>query len=73
MVPLEFVGELCTLDSAFIRGWRWLFSPRYREEIRMRCTRGRTLLVVAGILETIVLTLAEVVAIVFIVRWLVNL
>ena len=73
MGPLELIGELCTLDSAYIRGWRWLFSSRYREEIRIRCTEGRTLLVVAGILETILLTLAEVVALVFIVRWLLSL
>jgi len=73
MGPLEFIGELCTMDSAYIRGWRWLFSARYREEIRNRCSGGRTLLVVAGILETILLMLAEVVAIVFIIRWLLSL
>jgi hypothetical protein len=73
MGPLEFIGELCTADSSFIRGWRWLFSARYREEIRIRCSDGRTLLVAAGILETILLMLAEVVALVFIVRWLMSL
>ena len=73
MGPLEFIGEMCTLDSAYIRGWRWLFSARYREEIRIRCTQRRILLVVAGILETILLMLAEVVALVFIVRWLLSL
>ena len=73
MGPFEFIGELFALDSAYIRRWRWLFSARYREEIRSRCAQGRTLLFVAGILETMLLMLAEVVAIVFIVRWLVTL
>ena len=73
MGPLEFIGELCTVDSAFIRGWRWLFSARYREDIRTRCSEGRTLLVIAGILETVLLMLAEIVALVFIVRWLLSL
>ena len=73
MGPLEFIGELCTLDSAYIRGWRWLFSARYRNEIRNRCAAGRTLLVVAGILETVLLMLAEVVALVFILRWVLGL
>jgi hypothetical protein len=73
MGRFEFIGELCTLDSAYIRGWRWLFSARYREEIRIPCTAGRTLLVVAGILETILLMLAEVVALLFIGRWLLSL
>jgi hypothetical protein len=73
MGPLEFIGELCTVDSAFIRGWRWLFSARYREDVRIRCSEERTLLVIAGILETILLMLAEIVALVFIVRWLLNL
>jgi hypothetical protein len=73
MGPLEFIGELCTLDSAFIRGWRWLFSARYREEIRIRFAQGSKVLVVAGVLETILLMLAEVVVLVFIVRWLLSL
>jgi hypothetical protein len=73
MGPLEFIGELCTFDSAYIRGWRWLFSARYREEIRIRCIGERTLLVVGGVLETLLLMLAEVVALVFIVRWLLGL
>ena len=73
MGPLEFVGELCTADSAFIRGWRWLLSARYRKDIGIRCREGRTLLVVAAIFETVLLMLAEVVALVFILRWLLNL
>ena len=73
MSPLEFIGELFTLDSAFIRGWRWLASARYREEVRIRISQHRTLLLAAGALETMILMLAEVVALVFIVAWLVRL
>jgi hypothetical protein len=72
MGPLEFIGELCTLDSAYIRGWRWLFSAAYRQQIRTRLVQGHKLIIVAGILETIVLMLAEIVALVFIVRWLLS-
>jgi hypothetical protein len=70
MGPLAFISELCTLDSAFIRGWRWLLSAGYRQAIRIRCAEGRTLLVIAGVLETILLMLAEVAALGFIVLWL---
>ena len=70
MGPLEMIGELCTLDSVFIRGWRWLLSARYRKEIRIRCANGRAFFVVAGVAETVALMLAEVLALFFIVRWL---
>ena len=70
MGPLEFIGEICTFDSAFIRGWRWLFSPRYREEVRITRCRHRPWFFVAGVLETMILMLAEGVAMVFVARWL---
>ncbi len=73
MSPFEFIGELCTLDSAFVRGWRWLISARYREEVRIRCTGHRRLSLVAGVVETLILMLAEVVAVVFVIRWLLSL
>ena len=73
MSPFEFIGELCTLDSVYVRGWRWLMSARYREEVRIRCTEHRPLSVVAAVVETLLLMLAEVVAIVFIIRWLLSL
>lgn len=66
----EVIGELCSLDSAFIRGWRWLFSARYRETVRANCGAQRPLFVVAGVLETLLLMAVEIVAIVFLVRWL---
>jgi hypothetical protein len=73
MGPFEIIGELCTLDSAYIRGWRWLLSARYRDEVRFQCTKHRRVIVIAAVLETMVLMLAEVVALVFIIRWLVGL
>ena len=60
MGPLEFIGELSTFDSAYIRGWRWLFSARYREEVRITRHEYRPLVFVAGVLLTMVLMLAEV-------------
>ena len=59
------------MDSAYLRGWRWLVSPRYRDEIRVRYTDNPAL-VVAGALLTIALMFAEVVAVVLILRELVR-
>ena len=73
MNPVEIIGEICTADSAFIRGWRWLFSARYRAVVRAECEERRMLFVVAGVLETLLLMAAEIVAVVFLVRWLVRL
>jgi hypothetical protein len=70
MDAFEFIGELCTLDSALVRGWRWLFSARYREGVRSRCIGKRAFSVVAGVLETILMMVAEVVALVLILRWI---
>jgi hypothetical protein len=73
MGPLEVIGELSTLDSAYIRGWRWLLSARYREQVRITRHEHRPLVFVAGVLLTLLLMLAEVVAVVFVVRWLLGL
>ncbi|MDD5141049.1 MAG: hypothetical protein PHY43_12410 [Verrucomicrobiales bacterium] len=73
MNPVEIIGEICTADSAFIRGWRWLFSARYRASVREACRVRRPLLVVAGVLETLLIMAAEIVAIIVLVRWLVGL
>jgi hypothetical protein len=67
---IEFLGEGCTFDSAYIRGWRWLFSARYRGEIRARCAEHHWALVTLGVLEAMVLMLAEIVALVLVARWL---
>jgi hypothetical protein len=73
MGPFEFIGELCTFDSAYIRGWRWLFSARYREEVRTTRYEYHPLLFVAGVLLTMVFMVTEIVALVFIARWLLGL
>ena len=73
MGPLEFICELCSLDSDYIRGWRWLFSARYREEVRMTRHEQSPLVFVLGALLSMLLMLAEVVAVVFIIRWLLRL
>jgi len=48
-------------------------SARYREEVRIRCTERRSLSVVVGVVETVLLMLAEVVAVVLVIRWLLRL
>lgn len=73
MGPFEVIGELCTFDSACVRGWRWLLSARHREQVRFQCAQHRPLIVLVAVLEPVVLMLAEVVALVFIIRWLVGL
>ncbi len=73
MNPVEMLGEICTADSAFIRGWRWLFSARYRESVRAECGKRSSFVFLAGVLETLLLMAAEIVAVIFLVRWLVTL
>jgi hypothetical protein len=34
MSLFEIIGEICTFDSVLVRGWRWLFSARYRQMLR---------------------------------------
>jgi hypothetical protein len=73
MNPVEIIGEICTADSAFIRGWRWLFSARYRASIRTADGGRRPLSVLARVLETVLLMSAEIVAIILLIRWLIGL
>jgi hypothetical protein len=70
MGPLEMIGEICTLDSAYIRGWRWLLSARYREKVRATRAQHPPLTFLAGVLWTLILMLTEIIALVFIFRWL---
>jgi len=73
MNVFEFVGECCTFESAYIRGWRWLFSARYRGEVNTRCTEHHWALVTLGVLETLLFMVVEIVALIFLARWLFNL
>jgi hypothetical protein len=70
---IDIIGECCTFDSAFVRGWRWLFSARYRNEIRAGCVGHRPSLITLGVLETMLFMLAEIVALGFLCRWLLGL
>ena len=73
MNPIEIIGEICTVESAFIRGWRWLFSPSYRQEVRTRCKEINPLFFAVGVFEVLILMVAEIVAVVYLVRWMVTL
>jgi hypothetical protein len=73
MGPLEIIGEICSLDSAYIRGWRWLFSGEYREEVRITRYEHPPLVFVAGVLLTVIIMIAEIVAVVLLIRWLLGL
>jgi len=73
MNPIEIVGEICALDSDCVRGWRWLLSARYRETVRAGRRQHHPLLVVVGVFETLLFMAAEIVALVFLVRWLLRL
>ena len=70
MSIIEILGEACTFDSAYIRGWRWLFSARYRGDIRARRTERHWVQVTLGVFETLLLTGVAIVALVFLARWL---
>jgi hypothetical protein len=70
MSIIEILGEACTFDSAYIRGWRWSFSARYRGDIRARCTERHWALVTLGVFEILLLMVVEIVAWVFLAGWL---
>jgi hypothetical protein len=70
MSIIEMLGEVCTFDSVYIRGWRWLFSARYRGDIGARCTERHWALVTLGVFETLLLMGVEIIALVFLARWL---
>jgi hypothetical protein len=71
MNVVEIIGELYTVDSAFLRGWRWLLSSRYRASIRARCAKRHSLVIIAGVAESVFLMAAEVVALGCLVVWLI--
>ena len=66
---IEILGECCTFDSAYLRGWRWLGSARDRHEIRACCTKHHWAWVTLGILETMLLMLGEMVALMLLGKW----
>lgn len=70
MNPIAFLGELFTIDSAYVRGWRWLFSPNYRRALRVEIAGRSRFRIAAGVLETLLLMTAEIVAIVYLICWL---
>ena len=35
MGVFEIVGEICTIDSWYFKGWRFLFSSRYRRQANL--------------------------------------
>jgi hypothetical protein len=68
----EIIGEVCTLDSGLIRGWRWIVSSTYRRKIAERW-RSNRLRVLGGALETVLFMAAEAVAFWYLVSWIVRL
>ncbi len=66
----DFIGELCTVDSAFFRGWRWLFSARYRASMRLEREIHGPLANAALVLEALVFMSLEIAAVVLLLRWL---
>ena len=68
MNVIEILGECCTFDSAYIRGWKWLFPARYRDELCARYTEHHRALVTLCILEVTLFMLVEIGAQVFLGR-----
>ncbi len=63
------VFEICTLDSAYVRVWRWLASAHYRRQIR-ELWRERPFYVTVGTVEALALSAAEVVVVWYLFRWM---
>jgi hypothetical protein len=64
----ELLGELCTVDSYFFKGWRYLFSTSYRGEAHRHWRSEGFLKSAPRILYALLLMAAEVVLILYLIR-----
>jgi len=67
MSVFEFIGELCTVDSYFFKGWSYLFSPTYRSEAHRHWRVEGFLRSAPGIFYTVLLMVAEIVLLFYLV------
>ena len=65
---LEVIGELCAIDSCFFKGWHYIFSSRYRQQVHQHWHIAGFLRAAPGIFYTLLLMVAEVLFLFFLVR-----
>lgn len=64
----EIVGELCTIDSYFFKGWRYLLSASYRDEAHRHWRAEGFLKSAPGILYALLFMVAEVLLLFYLIR-----
>ena len=69
---LEIIGELCTIDSYFFKGWRYLFSSKYRQEAHRHWRVQGFLRSAPGIIYALLLMVVEVLLLFYLVRGAAN-
>ena len=69
---LEIIGELCTIDSYFVKGWRYLFSSSYRQEVHRHWRVHGFLRSAPGILYALLLMVAEIVFLIYVISAVAN-
>ena len=65
---LEIIGELCTIDSYFFKGWHYIFSSRYRQQVHQQWRIAGFLRAAPGVFYTLLLMVAEVLFLFYLVR-----
>ena len=72
MGVFEIIGELCTIDSYFFKGWRYLFSSSYRGEAHRHWRMKGFLRSSPGIFYSALLMTAEVLLVFYLIRSVVS-
>ena len=69
---LEIIGELCTIDSYFFKGWHYMFSSCYRQHVYQHWRIAGFLRAAPEIFYTLLLMVAEVLFLFYLVRTVVK-
>jgi hypothetical protein len=68
MGVFEMIGELFTIDSSFFKGWRYLFSAKYRNEVHRHWRLDGISGSAPGLFYALLLMVAEVLLLFYLVR-----
>lgn len=68
----EIIGELCTIDSCLLKGWRYLFSASYRDQVHQYWRAEGFFRAAPGIFYALLFMVAEVLLLFYLIRAVVS-
>ena len=68
MCVFEVIGELCTIYSCLLKGWRYVFSTSYRNEAHRHWRAEGFFRSAPGICYALLLMIAEVLLLFYVIR-----